>query len=76
MKVVVHLVDVEGKETTFEGEAPIFGGRDYNQKTHNSRLDKIGFWLVNWRYGGYGGPSHKKGVFIPWTSALYIIEPD
>lgn len=76
MKVIVHLVVVGDKETMLEGEAPIFGGRDYNQKTHGSRLDKIGFWLLNWRYGGFSGPSHKNGVFIPWTSALYIIEPE
>ena len=68
MKVIVHLVD----EKALTGEAPIFGV-DY-QKGNDTRLRNIGFWLEDWRYSGNTGAPHKGKVFIPWTSALYIVE--
>jgi len=69
MKVIVHLTEGEKMLT---GEAPIFGV-DY-QKGIDTRLKDIGFWLENWRYTGNSGAAHKGRVFVPWGSALYIVE--
>jgi len=68
MKVIVHLID----EKALTGEACIFGV-DY-QKGNDTRLRDIGFWLEDWHYAGNTGAPHKGKVFIPWTSALYIVE--
>ena len=73
MKVQV-IVAIDGtKETAFVGEAAVFGNVDYT-KGFDSRLRDIGFWLTDWRYAGHGGPAHSGRVFIPWSSALYIVE--
>ena len=74
MRVIVHLVSGE----ILEGECSTFGGNDY-QKGVDTRLRELafrGFWLDNWRYAGQSGPNHKSRVFIPWSSAKYIVEAE
>lgn len=74
MRVMVTLTITGEKETRLEGDAPIFGdGIDY-KRGFDGRLRDIGFWLENWRYAGHGSPNQKGKVFIPWGSALYIVE--
>ena len=67
MRVRVILTIDGVKETVLEGDI------DY-RKGQDTRLKDIGIWLENWNYGGQAGPKHKGRVFVPWTSALYIIE--
>lgn len=72
MKVIVHLVTGE----ILEGECSMFGGRDY-QKGVDTRLRDFGFWLENWRYSRDANlASHKGRVFIPWSSAKYLVETE
>lgn len=73
MRVMVHLMITGEKETILEGEAPIFGNRDY-KKGFDNRLRDIGFWLSDWRYADHSGPKSTGRVFIPWGSALMVIE--
>ena len=70
MKVIVYLID--GKEVLV-GKAPIFDNNNY-QAGCDKRLGSIGMWLEDWHYSGNVGAPHKGKVFIPWTSALYIVE--
>ena len=70
MKVIVYLID--GKEV-LAGKAPIFDNNNY-QTGCDKRLGSIGMWLEDWRYAGNSGAAHKGKVFIPWTSAFYIVE--
>ncbi len=72
MRVSVTVAEVP-KEVVFEGDCPLFGGKDYI-KGYDTSLQDIGFWLDNWRYAGRAGPPHNGRVFIPWSSALYIVE--
>ena len=73
MKVQV-VVAIDGtKETALVGEAAVFGPVDCTKGDDKSLRD-IGFWLTDWRYTGRGGPAHSGRVFIPWGSALYIVE--
>lgn len=74
MRVSVTLTIDGVKETVLEGVSSLFSdGVDY-MKGFDSRLRDIGFWLENWNYAGQGGAKHKGRVFVPWTSALYILE--
>ena len=73
MKVQV-VVAIDGtKETVLVGDAVVFGPADYT-KGEDKRLRDIGFYLTSWKYDGYSGPPHKGWCFIPWGSALYIVE--
>ena len=73
MKVQV-IVAIDGsKETALVGDATVFGDVDYT-KGDDKRLRDIGFYLTDWRYAGHSGPPHKEWCFIPWSSALYIVE--
>lgn len=72
MKVAVHI-SIGNLETTLVGESPIFGGQIDYKKGYDKTLSNIGFWLENWRYEGRSGPANKGKVFVPWTSALYIV---
>lgn len=72
MRVMVHLTIDGEKETKLEGDAPIFGNHSDYKKGFDSRLRDKGFWLYHWRYAGYAGPPHKKGVFVPWGSARFV----
>ncbi len=73
MKVMVHLVN-GNNETQLVGDSPIFGSQVDYRKGVDTRLRDIGFWLGNWSYVGQAGPKHKSRVFVPWSSALYIVE--
>ena len=73
MKVKV-IVAIDGsKETALVGDASVFGPVDY-AKGDDKLLRDIGFWLSAWNYAGHGGRAHNGRVFIPWNSALYIVE--
>lgn len=73
MKVQV-IVAIDGtKETALVGDAALFGPVD-STKGDDKLLRDIGFWLSDWRYAGHGGRAHSGRVFIPWSSALYIVE--
>ena len=73
MRVRVTLTITGEKETILDGDAPIFGNRDY-KKGFDRQLRDIGFWLENWRYADHGSPNTKSKIFIPWGSALMIQE--
>ena len=72
MKVQVIVAIDSAKETSLVGDAAVFGTVDYS-KGRDILLD-IGFWLTSWKYAGQGGRAHSGRVFIPWGSALYIVE--
>jgi len=65
-------VAIGEREVVLEGDCALLGARPYMKGS--SFLRDIGFWLENWRYAGHSGPPNKGRVFIPWTSALYVIE--
>ena len=73
MKVQV-IVAIDGsKETALVGDSVVFGPVDY-MKGDDKLLRDIGFWLSDWRYDSHGGRANSSRVFIPWSSALYIVE--
>lgn len=72
MKVAVHI-SIGNPEITLVGEAPVFAKQIDYRKGYDKTLSNIGFWLENWRYKGNSGPANKSRVFVPWTSALYIV---
>ncbi|GAJ06305.1 unnamed protein product, partial [marine sediment metagenome] len=37
-------------------------------------LRDIGFWLTDWKYANQSGRANSGRCFIPWGSALYIVE--
>lgn len=69
----VRVVLIDPSEITIEGHYTVFGDRDFS-KGYDASLRDIGFYLDKWRYTGRAGPPNKGWVFIPWSSALYIIE--
>jgi len=76
VRVLVTLTHRDGEEeTVLMGDAPVFDVRDY-KKGVDKRLMNIGFWLTDWHFDGHMGPRSQKGVFIPWSSALYVRELD
>ena len=74
MRVIVTLIDMV-KETRIEGDTEVFDKLLSYEGSHK-RLAAVGFWLKDWRYAGYSGPSHKSRVFCPWTSVLMVEESD
>lgn len=73
MKVRVTLTIDGVKEMVLEGDSSLFAPEDYREGQDISLRD-IGFWLENWNYAGQSGAKHKGKVFVPWSSALYILE--
>ena len=70
MRVIVTLIDMV-KETRIEGDTEVFD-KHLSYEGGHKRLAAVGFWLKDWRYAGYSGPSHKSRVFCPWTSVLMV----
>jgi hypothetical protein len=73
MRVQVIVSIDSTKETALVGEATVFGSVDYT-RGEDRRLRDIGFYLNDWNFAGHGGAHHKGWCFIPWGSALYVVE--